>query len=391
MRQYTYHEIHALVTKAYLQARLHERSTLAQIDFEMNQERNINHLTAILYNRSWKPSPLDWFVLTEPSIREVFAPQFRDRVVSHILFDLISPIFERHFIFDTYSCREGKGTLMGIERFEHHIRSVTNNYTRPGYCLNIDISGYFMSIVRERLYEIAWVTLDKHRKRFPDEIDYDFADFLMQRFLFRDPLEGCTYHGNPNLKELVRPEKSLFGQKPGVGLPIGDVINQLNSNIYLSVFDHFVKRVLKIKGYDRYVDDARLLHSDYRYLESCISRCAEFLERELCLKLHPNKTTITDLYDTTFFLGAAILPHRRYANNKAMTRFRNFIREAESAMDAGVPVDMMHIYAVLNSRLGYLQHFDEYKMTEKILSKAPHINEIFEFTPRYTKATFKQS
>ena len=386
---YTYDQIHKLVTAAYLKAREHERATTAQLEFEVNLESNLAALSYELFTHTWKPLPLDWFVLQEPSVREVFAPQFRDRVVSHVLFSLISPIFERYFIRNSHSCRAGMGTLDGITRFEHNIRSVTDNYRYEAFCLNLDISGYFMSIVRERLFTITWDTLSKYRAKYPDAIDYGLVEYLTATFLFRDPLEGCVYHGNPNLKKLVQPGKSLHGQPEGCGIPIGDVINQLNSNIYLNPFDQFVVRLLKIYWYNRYVDDSRLLHRDYHYLEYCKEECGEFLDRELCLKLHPKKSLITSLNKTNYFLGAAILPYRRYATNETIGKFRSYVNGVEGLLESSEAVDLAIILSGLNSHLGYLQHFNERKITEKILSDVPAIREHFAFTDNYKKAIIK--
>ena len=386
---YTYEQIHKFVTIAYLKAREHERGTVAQLAFEMNLEREIASLAWELYKRTWFPGPLDWFVLTYPSVREVFAPQFRDRVVSHVLVLLTEGIFERYFIYDSHSCRKGKGTLNGITRFEHHIRSVTNNYTRDGYCLNIDISGYFMSIDRAILYDIAWGYLEKYRANNPDAVDYDFIDYIICTFLWRDPLEGCVYHGDPHLQKLVMPGKSLRFQKPGIGLPIGDVRNQQNSNIYLTPFDHFCLRVILAMGYDRYVDDARVLHTSFQYLVECKERCGDFLADRLHLQLHPNKTTITDLHETNYFLGGAVSPYRRYAVSGTLSRFRAFMVDAEAQVKAGVPIDWMALVGSLNSRLGYLQHFRETKSTAKILSLAPNVCRELNISKDYTKASLK--
>lgn len=387
--KYTYDQIHQLCTFAYLKARESERSTLAALDFEVDVESKLKDLATELYTRRWSPSPLDWFVTLDPTVREVFAPKFRDRVVSHVLFSMISPIFERYFVFDSHSCRVGKGTLEGIARFEHNLRSVTDNYRHDAWVLNLDISGYFMSIIRERLYGIIWEVLNKHRKRFPEVIDYEFADYIISAYLFRDPLKDCRLIGNPALCKLVQPNKSMHNRAPGLGLPIGDVINQLNSNIYLNPFDQFVKRVLHIRGYNRYVDDSRLIHRDYNYLLECKDRCGEFLHEKLCLLLHPNKTTITNAYDTNYFLGAAIKPHRRYAKDAALRRFKHFVEDVEKKLKSGEEVDMKPILDSFNSRLGYLRHFDEWKMTKKIVTSAPTIMETFVFTAGLTKVKIK--
>lgn len=387
--RYTFKQVHYLVTLAYIKARAEERNTPAQLEFELDLERNLKLLAREIYFLQWKPGPLDWFVHMDPTVREVFAPKFRDRIVSHVLFMMLSPVFERVFIFDSHSCRVGKGTLEGIERLEHNIRGVTDNYRHEAFALNLDITGYFMSMVRSKLYDITWATLGPYSLRRPYAMDYTLADYLITTFLSRDPLEGCVYHGDPALIAKVPPSKSLRNQKPGIGLPIGDVINQLNSNIYMNPFDQFVKRVLLIRYYNRYVDDSKLLHRLYQYLAECMERCGEFLDKELSLTLHPNKTTITNLYDTTTFLGAAILPYRRYAKNDAAGRFRAYIESVEAAMAAGEPLDYTGILSRINSRLGYLQHFDEIKMVQKTINATHYLREAFTFTKDYKKAIIK--
>lgn len=390
--KYNFDQIYNLVTKAYLKARAEERSTEAQLEYEKDLEINNKILTKELYDRQWKPQPLDWFVNTIPTVREVFAPKFRDRIVSHVLFILISPIFERYFIFDSHSCRVGKGTLHGISRLEHHLRSVTNNYKEDAWVLNCDITGYFMSIDRNILYNIIQETISKHKLKFPEQIDYEFADYLIKTFLTRDPLDGCVYHGDPGRIKLVLPEKSLRFQKQGVGIPIGDVINQLFSNIYLNVLDQYVKRTLKIKGYDRYVDDAKLIHPSYEYLEYCKNKISYFLLSNLHLRLHPNKTTITNAYDGIFFLGGIILPYRKYVKNEVLNKFKTFFKDTDDYLKQN-PLNDKNSKVIIdniNSRLGYLSHFNEYKKTFEIIKNSTHILNNFEFMKNLNKSMIKK-
>ena len=68
------------------------------------------------------------------------------------IFNHINPVFEKRFINDSYSCRIGKGTLYGIKRLDHFIRSCSENNKKDCYVLKLDIKGYFMSINREILY-----------------------------------------------------------------------------------------------------------------------------------------------------------------------------------------------------------------------------------------------
>ena len=383
---YSFEEIHRLTVFGYLKAREHERSEAEPLKFELVVETGLRELAWDLFKRRWSPEPLDFFVLTEPSVREVFAPQFRDRIVSHVLFSILEPIYNRLFIYDSHSCRAGKGTLFGINRFEHHLRSVTNNFMRDAYCLNIDISGYFMSIDRMILYNMICADLAKFRARFPEAIDYGFTDYMLRAFLFRNPLKGSRYHGNPNLRRLVQPNKSLFGQPEGVGLPIGDVINQLKSNIYLNPFDQFVKRVLKIKCYDRYVDDSRQMHESRAYLEDCLGRSKEFLWNELHLRVNDRKTSITSVYEPNVYLGVVFLPFRRMATPKSVDKFNAAMKALDKKIAAGNQVNLEKELAIVNSRLGYLQHFDDAKVVGHAIEKSEHARKVFLFTADRKKA-----
>ena len=81
--------------------------------------------------------------------------------------------------------------------------------------------------------------------------------------------------------------KSLFYAAPGCGLPIGNLTSQLFSNIYLSVLDDYVKRVLRCRHYGRYVDDFYIVGCCKEELLATIPMIRGFLSRELGLKLHP--------------------------------------------------------------------------------------------------------
>ncbi|MDP1629328.1 MAG: reverse transcriptase, partial [bacterium] len=47
---------------------------------------------------------------------------FRDRVVHHALCNVIEPIFDRGFVFDSYACRKNKGTHKAVLRLKNFMR-----------------------------------------------------------------------------------------------------------------------------------------------------------------------------------------------------------------------------------------------------------------------------
>lgn len=53
-----------------------------------------------------------------PKLREVFAADFRDRIIHHIIMQRLEPLFEKFFIEDTFNCRKGKGVLYGVHKLK---------------------------------------------------------------------------------------------------------------------------------------------------------------------------------------------------------------------------------------------------------------------------------
>jgi len=139
--------------QAYYDARKNKRNTLNQLDFEFNLEENLIKLYNELLNWTYRVWRSIYFIQNHPVKREIFAWDFRDRIIHHLVYNCISPIFEKEFIYDSYSCRKWKWTSLGIKRVSKFIRSCSENYTKDCYVLKLDISGYFMSINKDILFE----------------------------------------------------------------------------------------------------------------------------------------------------------------------------------------------------------------------------------------------
>lgn len=83
-----------------------------------NYESNLIQLHETIMNRTYRVETSIAFIVNHPVKREIFAGDFRDRIVHHFIINELSQIFENLFIHDSYSCRIGKGTKLGIERME---------------------------------------------------------------------------------------------------------------------------------------------------------------------------------------------------------------------------------------------------------------------------------
>lgn len=95
---------------AYLDARRHKRNRQYQIDFEKDMDKNLHILADELFSRTYRPAPSICFIIEDPKKREVFAADFRDRIVHHLYYNYTHELFERNFIADSYSCIKHRGT-----------------------------------------------------------------------------------------------------------------------------------------------------------------------------------------------------------------------------------------------------------------------------------------
>jgi len=151
-----YHEIYSLnnLIFAWKKARKGKTRKDYVIEFERNLGKNLKVLHEELKARTYKPKPMETFILRDPKTRKISKSDFRDRIVHHALCNVIEPIFDRTFIYDNCANRKGRGNLFAIKRFEKFQRKVTKNLTKNAFCLKADIKHYFQEINHEILLEI---------------------------------------------------------------------------------------------------------------------------------------------------------------------------------------------------------------------------------------------
>lgn len=351
---------------AFICAKRHKAKKPYVLHFERNLKENIESLCDDLWTRRYKPEPSTCFVIQRPKKREVFAAQFRDRIVHHLYYNYTHELFERTFIQDTYSCIPGRGTHYGIERMTQHIRQESHNWQRPCYALKIDIRGYFMHINRRRLLDIATASLTKmadHQAnggmKWRDVIDIDFILWLTHEIVLLDPTDGCRHVGNPSEWDDVDASKLMANAPADCGMPIGNLTSQLFSNVYMNPFDQMVKRLLHFLHYGRYVDDSATICSDRQRLTDAIPVMRDFLKDELCLDMHMGKTQIIDVRYGVEFLGAFIKPYRTYICNRSLSRIR---QEAADIRHMG----RGQAFRTVNSLLGVMSHYSSYNLRRDI-------------------------
>jgi hypothetical protein len=347
---------------AYFDCRKHKRNSLNQLVFEADLETNLISLWRDLHEGRYKIGRSIAFVIRHPKIREVWAADFRDRIVHHLVYNAISDHFYRRFIRDSYACIPGRGIHDGLHRVSRFARSVTRNWSHPAYALKIDVANFFNSIDHDRLLKI----LEK-------SIAPGWRLDLIRQIIHHDPRSKAVFKSSAALFSQVPPHKSLLLAPGGKGLPIGNLTSQFFANLYMNELDQYAKHALKVRYYGRYVDDMVLLDDDPDILNYWRLRIDTFLQEELGLHLHPNKIWLNRADAGIDFMGFVIKPERNYLRRSSLNRCRQKIRAWELK---GSPVDedsLVTLTDTVTSYLGMLQNVNGYNARKSLCHHAGNL------------------
>jgi RNA-directed DNA polymerase len=350
-----------------LNCRINKRNTANALLFEVDYESNLVKLCEEINNETYQIGRSIAFIVDKPVMREIFAADFRDRVVHHFLIGKLNNLFEKQFIHDSYSCRVGKGTHFGIQRIDKFIRQCSANYTKDCYILKLDLQGFFMSINKT----ILFAKLEQFIKEKYQHSDKELIVKLCKQVIFNDPTKNCIIKGNKNDWDNLPQTKSLFHSNPNCGLPIGNLTSQVFANFYMDSFDHYAKHDLGIRYYGRYVDDFVIVHKDKEYLRNLIPKLSEYLQSELQTTIHPKKIYLQHYSKGVKFLGTVILPNRIYIANRTKGNFYNAIeKQNQIVRDHKPSKEEQHAFqSSMNSYLGIMKHYKSYKLRKHMIFK----------------------
>ncbi|NCU32811.1 MAG: hypothetical protein EOM23_07760, partial [Candidatus Moranbacteria bacterium] len=352
---------------AYYLCRKNKRNTINALLFEKHFEANLFLLEEEIKDGTYTPGRSIAFIVNKPVKREIFAADFRDRVVHHWLIGKLNPLFERFFIGDSYACRTGKGTHFGIKQVNDFIKICSENYKTDCYVLKLDIAGFFMHINRQILFE----KLRQFILKYYQTEDKRLVLEICEKLVFNNPAENCIIKGKRSDWMGLPAKKSLFHSPPDCGLPIGNLTSQVFANFYLNPFDHFIKNTLNIRHYGRYVDDFVIVHQNKDYLKFLIPKIRDYLHVELHLQLHPNKIYLQHFTKGVKFLGVIIKPHRIYIALRTKGNFYQAIKKQNKIARDHKPTkdEQAAFLCSMNSYLGILKHYNTYNLRKRMIRK----------------------
>lgn len=300
-------------------------------EFNTRLEENLLQIKRELETLTWQPGNYREFYVQEAKKRLISAAPYRDRVVHHALCNVIEPLFDKMFIYDSYACRKGKGSHAAADRYTEFSR-------KAGYVLKCDISHYFSNIRHDVLYE-------QLRRRIEDN----------------KALWLC--------EQIIR-SKGDYGEiwLSGRGIPIGNLTSQFFANVYLNDFDHWLKEEMKCRFYIRYVDDFLILSNEKRWLHNLLPQIKQKLSG-MGLELHPQKQTVFPVSEGCDFMGYRIWQSRRRLRPSNGYRFQRCLKAKVCDMRNNL-MTFDRVISSIMSWIGHAQHADTWGLRSALFRYA---------------------
>ncbi|MBI5304225.1 MAG: RNA-dependent DNA polymerase [Chloroflexi bacterium] len=331
--------------RAFEQAARGKRMHLSVAAFEFDLEEQMWLLHKELTAQTYTPGAYHNFIIGRPKRRLISAAPFRDRVVHHALMNIIAPLFERQFIFDSYANRKDKGTHRALDRCTDFMR-------RYRYVMHCDVRQFFPSVDHQILRAVLARTIgDPDVMRLIDQILVSGAHVQAREYTM-----------------VYFPGDDLFAAQRLRGLPIGNLTSQFWANVYLNGLDQHIKRTLKCAAYLRYVDDLVLFADDSRTLLAWRQAIIEFLQG-LRLTLHETRAQPRPVATGLPFLGFHVfLDHRRLKRRNGIA-FQRRLKTLAERWFAG-EIETRELEASLNGWINHARHGDTWGLRRAVLTAA---------------------
>ena len=347
---------------AYLQCKKHKSNSKSHLVFEQNLEENLIHLRDSLNDGSWNISQATVFVAMHPKPREIWASDFTDRIVHHLLITPLeriyeNPHFSHHFLSQVYSCRKNKGTHKAVLDAKTQLQTYK-------YVLQLDIKHFFTSINKELLCEILTDELD--------EVDFHQKERIigLLHTIIRHSYSSHCFVQKRNFEKIPR-EKSLFQtEKKGCGLPIGNLTSQFLANVYLNKLDKFIVQTLGCSSYIRYVDDLTLFANDESQLHFFHREIHSFLQTQLQQSLQEAKTTFGLCKNGIDYLGYFIKPTHTLVRKRVVNIAKEKIAKKRNILlQNPTRENQKDLLCTMNSYFGHFRLANAHRLEQRFSQK----------------------
>ncbi len=329
----------------YLLARQDKRTKGEVLQYSASLEDNILYDVERLRNRTYRPGKPHAFYEYFPKKRLIHSLPFSDRVVNCSAFLQLWPIYSRSFYEHSYGSIPNMGTIKAVKNLQNWMRLVQH---KPGWVVGkMDVAKFFFRIpVDVQLREL--------------ERPLDDPDMMW----FLETAIRCD--GRPFGLPLKYDDVATAERIPGRGMQVGSLISQMTANVVLSPLDHYIKRVLRIPYYERYMDDMVFLCESKQQAWEATQATDEFLRSGFGLQLN-DKTAVVPVRHGVEFVGRMVYLDRIQLRKGTTLRMKQHLAYVMRHYAAG-ELDIEHCISVFTSYyLGLLPHTNSEALRKKIL------------------------
>lgn len=139
----------ANVWRSWFSFRKGKRKTAELHEFQYRLEENLLELFCDLNTGRYCHGGYKKFIVSDNKRREISVASIRDRVVHRLVYDFLTPIYDKTFIYDAWSCRVSKGLLGAIERAQDFMCRYPLSYIWKA-----DVQKFFDSVDQKTLLKI---------------------------------------------------------------------------------------------------------------------------------------------------------------------------------------------------------------------------------------------
>jgi RNA-directed DNA polymerase len=195
--------------------------------------------------------------------RNLGIPTVVDRVVQQAIAQVLTPIYERQFLEESYGFRPGRSAHQAIRKCQEYI---DEGYT---FVVDMDLEKYFDTVNQSKLVEVLSRTITDGR-----------VISLIHKYLRAGVVVKHSY------------------KETDIGVPQGGPLSPILSNIMLNELDKELKR--RGHRFVRYADDLIIFCKSGRSAERTYENILPFIERKLLLKVNREKTVVDHVWKVKF-------------------------------------------------------------------------------------------
>lgn len=288
-------------------------------EFRIDTEVKLLAIRESLINKTYRPSPYRVKQIYIPKTRDIYiAPFSPDRIIHHAIMNVLEPIWEKLFIYDSYACIKNKGLHRGSKRTMDFVR-------HNKYCLKCDISKFYPSMKHDVLYRI-----------------------IQRKIKCKDTLAL--------LKDII------YSVPDGQNVPIGNYTSQWFGNVYLNEVDMRAKHVYKIKHYVRYCDDFLFFSNDKKQLREIGKDLKVYLSNQLGLRM--SKCELFPVANGVDFLGYRHFPKYVLLRKSTAVRIKRRLRMLPGLFKSG-RITLEQFRSSIASSLGWMMWANTHNLSLK--------------------------